>query len=173
MGLLMKKLISLLLTVVLCLSACSFAFAEDVVEVDLCENGAWVPFTDYGFQVYLPSDWLVLETTDEQTASGVIAVFASPDGARTFNVAYTEFDEATDLDAVSEELAANYDNVALLTINNTDYVTYDIPENDVTGLCTLGGSGIGFYQFVFYPASDEEYGQLAVQIAASLSTIEE
>ncbi len=60
-----------------------------------------------------------------------------------------------------------------ININGIDFVTYDVTANDVTGIATLGDSGYGLYQFVFYPASDAEYGPIAVAIAASISAIEE
>jgi hypothetical protein len=87
-------------------------------------------------------------------------------------IAYTELDEATDMAGVEAELAAVYENVQALTINDISFVSYDIAEHDVTGIVTLGGSGVGLYQFVFYPASDADYGPLALQIAASITSIE-
>lgn len=169
----MKKTLALILAAMLCLCAIpAMAEANDTLTIDLVENGAWVPFTDYNMQICLPSDWNVLQLTEEQTASGVIFSCANPESTRSFTLAYTEFEEATDLDTVAAQLAEAYTDVQMLTINDIPFVTYTVAENDVTGLATLGGSGIGMYQFVFYPASDADYGTLAVQIAASISAIE-
>lgn len=171
----MKKTLALFLTILMMLFLVHGAVAEtatDVLEVAAVENGTVVPFTDYNFQITLPSDWLNLEVSDEQAATGILFSCANPDGTRSFTVAYTELEQATDMDAVATELAAAYQNVRALTINDVPYVSYEIAENDVIGLVTLGASGVGLYQFVFYPASDADYGDLALQIAASIATIE-
>ena len=110
--------------------------------------------------------------SEEQAATGIIFSCANPDNTRSFTVAYSELEQATDIDSVAAELTATYPNVNKLTINDVPYVSYEIAENDVIGLVTLGASGVGMYQFVFYPASDADYGSLALQIAASITSIE-
>ena len=171
----MKKISILFLAVVMIfLSASAFAetaSTENAIEVATIENGTVVPFTDYNFQITLPSEWNVLEVTAEQAETGIIFSCANPESTRSFTVAYTEFEQATDIDAVATALAESYTNVQKLTINGIPFVSYDISDNDVTGIVTLGGSGIGMYQFVFYPASDADYGPLALQIAASITSI--
>jgi hypothetical protein len=170
----MKKTLALFLAIMM-LVVVTGAIAEstsDVVTVATVENGTVVPFTDYNFQVTLPSDWNVLEVSEEQSATGIIYSCSNPESTRSFTIAYNQFDQATDIDAVAAELAVEYQNVQQLTINDIPFVTYDITENDVTGLVTLGASGTGMYQFVFYPASDAEYGPLALQIAASITSIQ-
>lgn len=172
----MKKFLATALSLLMVLGACGAvaedAAAQDTIEVPVVENGTVVPFVDYNFQVTLPSDWSVLEVTDEQASTGIIYSCANPEGTRSFTIAYTEFETATDLNTVAEALAESYANVQMMTINEIPFVTYDIAENDVTGIVTLGSSGIGMYQFVFYPASDEAYGPLALQIAASITSIQ-
>lgn len=173
----MKKLLALLLSVMLCLIAVS-ALAEDAntpeetVEVPLVENGTEVPFADYNFQLTLPSDWNVLELTDEQISTGVIYSCANPEGTRSFTVSYSELEEAYDINTLADELASAYENVQVLTINEIPCVSYTISDNDVAGIVTLGASGVGLYQFVFYPASDADYSYLAMQIAASIQSIQ-
>lgn len=170
----MKRTLVIILAIMMLILA-NGAFAEattDVIEVATVENGTVVPFTDYNFQITLPSDWNTLEVSEEQAATGVIFSCANPDSTRTFTVAYTEMEQATDIGSVASELAAAYQNVEQMTINDIPFVSYTIAENDVAGLVTLGASGTGLYQFVFYPASDADYGQLALQIAASISSIE-
>lgn len=170
----MKKTLTLLLALMMVFaisSAMAEAATDSAIEVPYVENGTAVPFTDHNFQITLPSDWLVLEVTEEQAATGIIYSCANPEGTRTFTIAFTQFDAATELDAVAAELAAVYPDVQTLTINEIPFVTYSIAENDITGLATLDAAGTGMYQFVFYPASDAEYGPLALQIAASITTI--
>ncbi|NLI21864.1 MAG: hypothetical protein GX418_09995 [Clostridiales bacterium] len=172
----MKKTVSLLLTLtIILLASCAMAetaASSDAIEVPAVENGTVVPFPDYNFQITLPSDWNVLDISEDQAATGIIFSCANPDATRSFTVAYTEFEEATDIESVASELATSFENVQALTINGMPFVSYDIAEQDVTGIVTLGGSGIGMYQFVFYPSSDADYGTLALQIAASINAIE-
>jgi hypothetical protein len=171
----MKKTLALFLAIMMMLALANGALAEtatDAIEVATVENGTVVPFTDYNFQITLPSDWNTLEVSDEQAASGIIYSCANPENTRSFTVAYTEFEQATDINAVATELAATYQNVEQVSINDVIFVSYQIAESDVAGLVTLGGNGLGMYQFVFYPASDADYGELALQIAASITSIE-
>jgi hypothetical protein len=177
----MKKTLALLLAMLLCLltvgamaeAAATEAPADtQAIEVPAVENGTVVPFPDHNFQITLPSDWNVLEVSEDQTAAGVIFSCANPEGTRTFTIAFTTLDTATDLTSVATELASAYENVQTLTINQIPFVSYDISASDVTGIATLDASGLGLYQFVFYPASDADYGTLALQIAASINTIQ-
>lgn len=172
----MKRLFALLLALALVFpmfsAVAETAAGTDAIEVPTVENGTVVPFTDYNFQITLPSDWNVLEVTDDQAATGILFSCANPENTRSFTVAYTEFETATDIQSVADALATAYENVQLLTINDMPFVSYDVTESDVTGIATMGANGIGMYQFVFYPASDADYGTLALQIAASIATIE-
>ena len=178
----MKKILSLVLALMMCAFAVS-AMAEtaaatdstadsSVIEISPVENGTVVPFTDHNFQITLPSDWVVLETTTEQTDAGIIFSCANPDGTRTFSIAYAQLDAAIDTEALATELAASYENVQMVTINDIPVVTYTVSANDVNGIATLNTDGTGLYQFVFYPASDAEYTDLSMQIAASINTIQ-
>ncbi|MGN0997421.1 MAG: hypothetical protein ACI4PG_10985, partial [Candidatus Ventricola sp.] len=64
----MKKLLALVLCLMM---ACmlSAAVAESAAMEDLFD-GAWVQFED-GFELYLPADWAVFETTEEMNAQGI------------------------------------------------------------------------------------------------------
>ncbi len=172
----MKKILTLLLaTLMLFLATGALAEAAATsapIEVPPVDNGTVVPFADHNFQITLPSDWNVLTVTEEQAAVGIIYSCANPEGTRTFSIAFTDFGTATDMDTVAASLAAAYQNVQTVTINSIPFVSYEIPANDVAGIATLNAAGSGMYQFVFYPASDAEYGKLAAQIAASITTIE-
>lgn len=178
----MKKTLALILLVALCLTTVYAATAEaapaatastdNAIEVGTVENGTVVPFPDHNFQITLPSDWNVLEVSADQAQAGIIYSCANPEGTRTFSIAYSAVATATTMDAVATELAGAYENVQMLTINSIPFVSYDIAANDVTGIATLSSDGLGLYQFVFYPASDAEYGPLALQIAASINTIQ-
>lgn len=166
-----KRTLAMLLALALCVCAAS-AVAEETVEIPVIEDGTWVAFEDYGFEICLPSDWNVMEVTEDQAAVGVHFSCINPEQTRSFTLAYNDLDEATDAQALAAQLATVYSEVQLVNINGLDFVSYTIPEQDVTGILTLGGEGTGLHQFVFTPASDADYGPLAVQIAASISPLE-
>ncbi|MCE5344026.1 MAG: hypothetical protein ABFE02_04255 [Sulfuricella sp.] len=128
----MKKILSLLIVL-----SCLFTFGalsetttavgtvtqEPALEVETVADGTVVPFADYNFQVILPSDWNVLEVSEEEAAIGIIYSCANPENTRTFTIAYTELDTATDIAAVAAELAASYENVEEFTINDIPFVS--------------------------------------------------
>ncbi|MDD3335075.1 MAG: hypothetical protein PHI98_06090 [Eubacteriales bacterium] len=169
----MKKVLAIVLATMMLLCSAVAMAEEAAIEVGAVENGVAVPFTDYGFEITLPADWNVMEVTQEQADAGIIAAFTNPEMTRSLSVAYNEMEEAATIEDVAAEMAAAYTEVQVITINDMSFVTYTIADKDVTGLVTLGGSGIGLYQFVFNPASDADYGPLAMQIASSIAAIEE
>ena len=161
----MKKLLTLVLIAMLALTS-SAALAESDAPANAAFEGTWVQFED-GFEVYLPSDWLVLDVTDEMIQSGVFYAVASPDGARNMQVGWTEEAGAEDANAVKAELETTYTDVEILNINGIDFVTYFDAQNDSTGIVALGVNG-DMFVFNFYPASDEEFAPIAVTIATSI-----
>lgn len=167
----MKKFLALLLAAMMCL--CAIPAMAETAEIPAVENGAWVPFTDYNMQICLPSDWQVLELTEEQSAAGIIFSCKAPDSDRAFQLSYNELEAAIDVDGVLAQLSTVYPSATKLSLNNLDFVTYVIEEQKVAGLALLGGSGIGLYTFNFYPSDDADFmNTLAVQIAGSISAIE-
>lgn len=172
----MKKVLILALVAMMLLAnvtSLSVSLAEsEVIEVPEVENGTIYQFVDDNFQLVIPSDWIIGELTEEQIASDIMFSSFNPEGTRTFTIAYTVFDEEKDTEAVATELAGHYENVGVITINDIEFITYEISELDIMGFVTVGVSGADMYQFVIYPASDEEYSMLALQIVASISVIE-
>ena len=101
-----KKVITLLLAGVMaaCLPATAFAAEEtetasdevlevtmDMMDPDLYD-GTWVPF-EAGFDLYLPTDWNVLEISEENAKNGMIFLVSPQENA--------EEAEAADLQGVS------------------------------------------------------------------------
>ncbi len=165
----MKKLLTVILSVLLVLCSVTAMAEENVITVDLVENGTWVAFDDYGFNVCLPSDWNVLEISEEAAEVGIIFSCQAPDSARSFTIAYNDLEAASDIETIAAGLAATYENVQVISINGIPYAAYEIAANDVTGIVALSQDGTALYQFVFYPASDSEFAPLALQIAASIN----
>ena len=161
----MKKLVTLILIAMLALTSTA-ALAESDAPANAAFEGTWVQFED-GFEVYLPSDWLVVDVTDEMIQSGVFYAVASPDGARNMQVGWTEDAGAEDADTVKAGLESSYTDVEVLNINGIDFVTYTDAQNDSTGIVALGVNG-DMFVFNFYPASDEEFAPIAVTIATSI-----
>lgn len=165
----MKKLLTVILSMMLVLSSVTAIAEENVITVDLIEDGTWVTFDDYGFHVCLPSDWNVLEITAEAAEVGIIFSCQAPDSERSFTIAYNDLEAATDIETIAAGLATTQENVNTISINGIPYATYDIAANDVTGIVALSQDGTALYQFVFYPSSDSDFAPLALQIAASIN----
>lgn len=161
----MKKVLSYILVAMLAFS-CTVALAESDAPTNAAFEGSWVQFED-GFEIYLPSDWLVVDPTDEMLQSGVFYAVTSPDGARSLQVAWSEEAGAEDANAVKAQLEAAYTDVQILNINGIDFVTYEDVQNDSTGIVALGANG-DLFVFNFYPASDETFGPIALTIATSI-----
>ncbi len=161
----MKKLMSLLLALVLSFG-CIAAMAEAEAPANAAFEGTWVQFED-GFEVYLPSDWLVLEVTQDMIDSGIFYAVSSPDGARSMQVAWAESVDAATAEDVKAQLEGAYQGVEILNFNGVDFVSYDDTANDCAGIAALDPNG-GMFLFNFYPASDEAFGPVAVTIATSI-----
>lgn len=161
----LKKVVSFILVALLAFS-CTAAFAESDAPANAAFEGNWVQFED-GFEIYLPSDWLVVDPTDEMLKSGVFYAVTSPDGARSMQVAWSEEAGAEDANTVKTQLEATYTDVQILNINGIDFVTYVDAQNDSTGIVALGTKG-DLFVFNFYPSSDEAFAPIAVTIATSI-----
>ena len=162
----MKKLISGILVALLVLSATA-AFAENAAAPENAAfEGTWVQFED-GFEIYLPSDWIVSDVTDEMKSAGIFYAVASPDGAHSMQVAWSEDAGAATAEEVKTQMEAVYTGVEILNINGIDFVTYDNATDDCTGIIALGQNG-DMFLFNFYPASDETFAPIALTIAASI-----
>lgn len=150
------------MVLVLALMLCSVASAEEMPF-----EGTWVQFED-GFQVSLPSDWLQIETTDEMLENGIFYVAASPDGARTVQIAWAET-QVTTIEDLQAALVTVYPDAAAIEINGVGFVACEDTANDVAILVALDAEGSGMYMFNFTPASDEEFAPIAQAIASSIS----
>ena len=136
-------------------------------------QGSWVTFNDAGFEVYLPSDWVQKEVTDEMQAAGTLYAGTSADGAYAMTLSYAESGNVTTNDDLAAQLAAaGYQNVTALNINGIDVVGYDIDAQDVSGMAFLDSNG-GMYVFSFTPASNETFKTIGQTIISSLSPVAE
>lgn len=161
----MKKLLSAVL-VALLIFGCAAALAESAPPEGAAFEGTWIQFED-GFEIYLPSDWLVMDPTEEMKTAGIFYSVSSPDSTRNMSVAWAEATGITAIGDLQAQLVTVYPTAAILTINDVDFVTYEDSTNDSTGIVALDGNG-GMFIFNFAPASDEAFGPIALTIAGSI-----
>lgn len=164
----MKKLLSAVLAALL-IFGCVAALAESAAPADAAFEGSWVQFED-GFEIYLPSDWLVMDPTDAMNEAGIFYSVTSPDSTRNMSVAWADATGIATAADLKTQLATVYPTADILTINSVDFVTYEDTANDSTGIVALDANG-GIFIFNFTPASDEAYAPIAVTIASSIRTI--
>ncbi len=181
----MKRTIAILLALLMLFCATAYAETADVSdaadasipEITFDESAAayegdWLTFDDDGFMVYLPSDWIDVDVTDEMMASGTYYAATSADGAYAMTVSYSDESGVTSNDDLAAQLtAAGYDGVTQVVINGISVVGYDITAQDVTGMAFLDSNG-AMYVFSFTPASDEAYAAIGQTIVSSLSPID-
>lgn len=159
----MKKVLALVLSLMLLAVGVS-AFAEEAPY-----EGTWVQFED-GFEIYLPSEWLQLEVTEDMLANGVFYAASSEDGAHNLVLGWAET-QATTVDELLPALQSSYTGVEKLTINDIDFASYTDEANDSTGIVALDAEG-GMFIFNFTPASDDTFAPIAIAIASSIRNIQ-
>ena len=161
----MKKLLSIALIALLVLTATA-AFAETAAPANAAFEGTWVQFED-GFEIYLPSDWIVSDVTEDMLNAGIFYAVASPDGAHSMQVAWSEDAGATTAEEIKAQMETEYTGVEILNINGIEFVSYENTADDCTGIIALGQNG-DMFLFNFYPNSDEAFAPIAVTIATSI-----
>jgi len=181
----MKRALAIL--TVLLMLMCVNAYAEttdatgtdaSVTQVTFDEStaaydGVWLVFDEDGFMLYVPSDWVDVDVTDDMADAGTFYAGTSADGVYAMTVSYSaDNDGLTTNDELAAQLtAAGYEGVAQANVNGIDVVGYDIPQQDVTGMAFMDGEG-GMYVFSFTPASNETYSAVGQTIAFSLSPVD-
>ena len=180
----MKRTFAILMTLMMLFSASAFAettetadaAATSIPEIVFDETaaayqGAWLTFDDDGFMVYMPSDWVSVELTDELLAAGTYYAAKSADGAFAMTVSYSAENDATTNEELAAKLTeAGYENVTQAIINGISVVGYDMSAQDVSGMAFMDSNG-GMYVFSFTPASNETFTAIGQTIITSLSPI--
>ena len=180
-----KKMLTLFLAGVMTAGLSVFTFAEaetetpsdEVLEVtmemmdpDLYE-GTWVPF-EAGFDLYLPTDWNVLEVSEENAENGIIFMVSPQETAEDAEaVLSVQMNDATGAELA--DIAAGYKEIGFTgigfaNVNGIDCVLYDDEPDDLQGVSFLGESGM-MYTMIMGPAESEEYGPIWNNILFSLS----
>lgn len=163
----MKKTLAIILALVLALSCASVI----VETVEMPFEGSYIAFEDYGFAICMPNDWNVIEVSEEAAAAGIFYIFASPDGARTVQLTYSDLDGTVieNSDMLVAALSASYENVNPVQLNNINFAAFTLPEQDMNALYSTCGQGTGLIGFYFTPASDADFGPIAEAIAGSIT----
>jgi len=155
----MKKILALVLALMMALSLVP-AMAESV---ESYFDGTWVKFED-GFEVYLPSDWLQLEVTEEDLASGIFFGACSPDQTKLMQIAWS----ALEAEVTLAELQPAFEGSKMVEVNGIQLLCIGDAANDTIAFVGLDAAEPGYYMFLFAPMSDAELLAYASVIAASI-----
>ena len=134
-------------------------------------EGSWLTF-EPGFDLYVPSNWNVLEVTDEDQENGVMFQVLDPDSEEGVNMVVTATDVGTeyDLDSMAQELIdAEYIDVEKVSINGIYGVSFE--TENTYGIAFLDDQGI-MYNVQIGPKS-EELQPTAETLFISLTNTEE
>ena len=165
----MKKLLALVMALMMLL--CSAAVAEEIVYEEFFD-GTWVQFEE-GFELYLPSDWLVLESTEEELEAGIAFSVCSPDEAYYMALMWQGLEAELTIEELQAALVEAGFAVEPLEVNNIALLVMGDAENDTLSFIGMDAAESGYYIFLFTPMSDENLQTLAAVIASSLRNIEE
>ena len=94
------------------------AATDDITELTMdmldeaAYEGTWLSF-EPGFDLYVPSNWNVLEISDDDAADGLVFQAQDPDSEEGVNMVVTATDVGTDYDlySMADELATEYKDV--------------------------------------------------------------
>ena len=141
-------------------STADFPIAFDYHDIDPdVYEGAWVS-TGLGFDLYLPSDWVLTDISDEEAAAGLVFRAGEEGGGANVCVTCTAIPEEAvdtyDLEALKAELDATVSEAFFLDLNGIPAVGFDSDETHLSGFSILPGDGT-LIQGVVAPPSDEEY----------------
>ena len=164
----MKKLLALVMALMMLL--CSAAVAEEIVYEDLFD-GTWVQFEE-GFELYLPSDWLVLESTEEELAAGIAFTVCSPDEAYYMALAWSGLEAELTLDELQAALVEAGYPVEPVEVNGIGLLVMADADNNTLSFIGMDAAEPGYYTFIFTPMNDENLQVLASVIASSLRNIQ-
>ena len=183
-----KNLMTLVLTVTVAAGLSTFAFAEaategaddevlevtmDMMDPDLYD-GTWVPF-EAGFDLYLPTDWNVLEVSEENSANGIFFMVSPQENAdeaeAILSVQMNDLTGAELSDIAAGYVESGFTDVGYANVNGIDCVLYDDEADGLQGFSFLGESGT-LYTVLMSPAESEEYAPIWNNVLFSLSASE-
>ncbi|MDD3333977.1 MAG: hypothetical protein PHI98_00530 [Eubacteriales bacterium] len=177
----MKKLLSLLLATVICLSLCAFATAEEIpveeMTVELDETYQEVALSEDYATAYIPVDWLTINAEYADETSELLGSYSNADGSALLLVTYAETGVASSYEEVYTKSAEAGLSAGVMMINETKYVCVTTVADDkivmiantfVDDECTTGVA----FTFTFPTANAEEMEKICYQILGSLTFVE-
>ena len=117
-------------------------------------EGTWLSF-EPGFDLYVPSNWDVLEISDEDAADGVMFQAQDPDSEEGVNMVVTATDVGTEYDlySMADELATEYEDVEKVCINGLYAVSFE--TESTYGIAFLEDAEGMMYNVQIGPKSDD------------------
>jgi hypothetical protein len=151
-------------------------FTYEDIDVDVYD-GDWVE-TGIGYDVYLPTDWVLTEIADEEAEQGLVMRAGEEGGGANMTVVCQELPAeaaAYDLETLGADLAQTYtESCAFADINGILGVVYDDTTNFVSGFTTLEEYEDGskyIVSFVVAPPSNDEYESYSPAIGNMIRSI--
>lgn len=166
-GLVIVMVIILMALLGLCQAAGATGTEEKRIEVAIDYEGVWVPFEQYGFQLYMPNDWMTIAGQKD-------VYFSAVNLAASYGMWIEVIQNAGfSMDDLLLGLARTEDftHVTPLYLNNVAFVGYDHPENNLRGYVTLTADATTVLFFKFTPADEVDSTNLSEKIMASLSPL--
>ena len=130
------------------------------------------------FQFFLPNTLTAQDLTEDQAATGAIALFVNEDATNSMSIGYgmavdAEGNTVTTLEELNAAYAsAGCEDMEYATINGIPCMSYSIKASDVGGVAFLFDDGTQL-TFNFSPASDENFAVATYAILSSIMPVEE
>ena len=159
--------------------AIEFTYDPDVIAQAGLE-GEFVSLADMGilFQFFLPNTLTAQDLTEDQAATGAIALFVNEDATNSMSIGYgmavdAEGNTVTTLEELNAAYAsAGCEDMEYATINGIPCMSYSIKASDVGGVAFLFDDGTQL-TFNFSPASDENFAVATYAILSSIMPVED
>jgi len=168
----MKKLLALILILmmVFCMAA-AVAEESDILPAEMLFDGVWIQF-DAGFEFYLPSNWYeIAEIPQEYIEMGALYAACTEDMAYNLTLEWHPLDEGTTLEMLCEETSEIYADAGIVIVNGIELLAYTNFDNNQLILVGMDAAEPGMYCFVFSPADDPDFQNLAALIASTIRNI--
>ena len=182
----MKKLIAILCiaAMLFSFSACAFAeaatkeyvtFSAENVDESLYD-GHWVELSEL-IDMYLPTDWIGADITEDDVADGLYCLIANPDMSAYVSLVIADADTVAEWGVTNmDELAAlfvesGYEDAEVIIINDITTVVYTDTDNDTCDIMISLDDG-SIADISLYPNSDETMTDSFVNMLYSIKAAE-
>ena len=133
-------------------------------------DGTWVS-TGLGFDMYLPSDWQILDVSDDDAAQGIVYQVADSEKGWNVVVSYHKDMGASVSDIYTSLQQAGYQSLYNVDLNGIPAVGFDIDDKKVSGVAFADSEG-AMYTVQLGPNDDKDFLPYAKNILMSISPSE-